>query len=86
MAADDIQHSSPLSPAPSDNHRPFFSRSSSVDGGEDSNKEEEEAKPSRWGMGILNDSKTNEVPGMVEPPRYPFFNTRGGATHLLTLP
>jgi hypothetical protein len=85
MAADDIQHSTPLSPAPSDNHRPFFSRSSSVDGGDDSNKEEE-AKPSRWGMGILNDSKTNEVPGMVEPSRYQFLNTRDQETHLLTLP
>jgi hypothetical protein len=85
MAADDIQRNTPLSPAPSDNHRPFFSRNSSVDGGDDSNKEEE-AKPSRWGMGILNDSKTNEVPGMAEPSRYHFLNTRCQETHLLTLP
>jgi hypothetical protein len=65
MAADDTQHGTPQTPLPSENRRPFFSRSSSVDGGEDG--KEEEAKPSKWGMGILNDANTHEVPGKQNP-------------------
>jgi hypothetical protein len=61
MAADDIQHGNIQNPPPSEHARPFFSRSSSTDGPEDG---KEETKPGKWGMGILNDSKTHEVPGM----------------------
>src|SRR5712671_6102392 len=62
MAADDTPHGNLPSPAPSERPRPLFSRGSSVDEPEDG---KEEAKPAKWGMGILNDAKTNEVPGMT---------------------
>ena len=61
MATDDIQRGNVRSPTLSENPGPFFSRSSSTDGPEDV---KEEAKLGKWGMGILNDPKTHEVPGV----------------------
>lgn len=61
MAADDIQQATPQILTPAEHQRPFFSARSSVDGDDDSKIEE--SKPSKWGMGILNDPKTHEVPG-----------------------
>lgn len=70
MAGNDAPDANIQTPTPTAQHRPFFSRNYSADGQEDG-KEEEEAKPPRWGMGILNDPNTHEVPGMARNPRNP---------------
>lgn len=59
----------PTSPS-SERLRSFFARNSVSNGhnaGEEEEVEEsgeEKDRPTKWSMGVLNDRKTNEVPGM----------------------
>jgi hypothetical protein len=63
MATNDVQDGNLQSPTPSEHPRPFFARSSTSNGQDDEEEKVEESKPAKWGMGILNDKLTNEVPG-----------------------
>ena len=44
--------------------RSFFARNPASNGGMVSS-EEEEGKPTKWSMGVLNDPHTYEVPGTI---------------------
>jgi len=54
-----------LLPEPSGGRwRSFFGRDSAANDTTTDEPEKEEGRPTKWSMGILNDRKTNEVPGM----------------------
>lgn len=60
-----VQKEQARTPASPGRHRSFFARNTISSAQQDaveigSNK----GKPTRWGMGILNDPNTHEVPGM----------------------
>ncbi len=44
--------------------RSFFGRDSAANDTAPNGPEEEEGRPTKWSMGVLNDRKTHEVPGM----------------------
>lgn len=49
--------------------RAFFGAGSDAsDPRERGDKEDDSGRPAKWSMGILNDTLTNEVPGISNPP------------------
>jgi len=63
------KHQDQLPPTPSSERpRSFFGRNSASDGEDQAdveNIEEDKGRPTRWGMGVLNDPHTHEVPGTI---------------------
>jgi hypothetical protein len=56
-----------LPQTPTSERRTFFARNSASDGGETTvnaeQGEEDQGRPTKWSMGVLNDPLTHEVPG-----------------------
>jgi hypothetical protein len=64
-AGDDQEKVNPGPPTPtSERQRSFFGRNSTSNDQDVEDFEEDKGRPTKWGMGVLNDRETHEVPGM----------------------